>query len=180
MPENCNKLDMNYNINERNNERNNESNNESNNENNSNNELSGTKLMLVYCVYHGECYLRECSIEDCGNYVVPLNYKAPCSKDSGVCDETDLYNMGILNFDEDKETNTVTIKIIQDIRLYYEKFVNGTEFSDFYNKHTEFITDEYGNEIVYKNNNLGEWFEYIQSNKKYFGNFLKKGETYFK
>ena len=159
---------MNYNINE------------NNNENNSNNGLNGNYLMLVYCVYHGECYLIECSIEDCGKYVVPLNYKAPCSKDSGVCDETDLYNMGILNFDEDKETNTVTIKIIQDIRLYYEKFVNGTEFSDFYNKHTEFITDEYGNEIVYKNNNLVEWFEYIQSNKKYFKDFLKKGEIYFK
>ena len=169
---------MNYNINENNSENNSENN---NNENNSNNGLNGNYLMLVYCVYHGECYLRKCSsIEDCEKYEVPLNYKAPCSKDLGVCDETDLYNMGILNFDEDKETNTVTIKIIQDIRLYYEKFVNGTEFSDFYNKHTEFITDEYGNEIVYKNNNLGEWFEYIQSNKKYFGNFLKKGETYFK
>ena len=28
------------------------------------------------------------------------------------------------------------------------KFVNGTEFSDFYNKDTETITDEYGNEIA--------------------------------
>ena len=88
--------------------------------------------------------------------------------------------MGILNFYEDKETNTVTINIIQDIKLYYEKFVNGTDFSDFYNEHTEFITDEYGNEIVYKNNNLVEWFEYIQSNIRDFGNFLNKGETYFK
>ena len=168
MPENCNKLAMNYNINE------------NNNENNINNELYGINLMLVYCVYHGACYLRKCSKAECEKYEVPLNYKAPCSKDSGVCDETDLYNMGILNFDEDKETNTVTINIIQDIRLYYEKFVNGTEFSDFYNKHTEFITDEYGNEIVYKNNNLVEWFEYIQSNIKDFGNFLNKGETFFK
>ena len=53
MPENCNKLDMYYNINE------------NNNENNINNELYGINLMLVYCVYHGECYLRKCSIEDC-------------------------------------------------------------------------------------------------------------------
>jgi hypothetical protein len=168
MPEICNKLNMNNNINER------------NNENYINNELYGINLMLVYCVYHGECYIRKCSIEDCEKYEVPLKYKAPHAKYLGVCDETDLYNMGILNFYEDKETNTVTIKIIQKIRIDYTKFVNGTEFSDFYNKHTEFITDEYGNEIVYKNNNLVEWFEYIQSNIRDFGNFLNKGETYFK
>jgi len=167
MPEIYNKLNMNNNINK------------SKNENYSNNELYGINLMLVYCVYHGECYIRKCSIEDCEKYEVPLKYKAPHAKHLGVCDETDLYNMGILNFYEDKETNTVTIKIIQKIRIDYTKFVNGTEFSDFYNKHTESITDEYGNEIVYKNNNLVEWLEYIQSNKAYFGNFLNEGETFF-
>ena len=160
----------------------NNSNNENKNKNENyiNNELYGTNLMLVYCVYHGECYLRKCSIEDCEKYEVPLKYKPPHVNYLDICDETDLYNMGVLNFYEDKETNTVTITIIQDIRLYYEKFVNGTDFSDFYNKHTDFITDEYGNEIMYKNNNLVEWFEYIQSNIRDFGNFLNKGETYFK
>ena len=59
------------------------------------------------------------------------------------------------------------------------KFANGTEFSDFYNKDTDTITDECGNEIHYKNNNLIEWFEYIQSNKADFGNFLNEGESFF-
>ena len=167
MPENCNKLDMYYNINE------------NNNENNINNELYGINLMLVYCVYHGECYLRKCSIEDCEKYEVPLNYKAPHSKDLGVCDETDLYNMGSFNFYENKETNNIDIIVIQKIRIDYTKFANGTEFSDFYNKDTDTITDECGNEIHYKNNNLIEWFEYIQSNKADFGNFLNEGETFF-
>ena len=86
------------------------------NENYIKNELYGTSLMLVYCVYHGACYLRKCSKAECEKYEVPLNYKAPHAKHLGVCDETDLYNMGILNFYEDKETNTVTINIIQDIK----------------------------------------------------------------
>ena len=153
--------------------------NEIKNENYIKNELYGINLMLVYCVYHGECYLRKCSIEECEHYEVPLKYEAPHSKHLGVCDDTDLYNMGILNFYEDKETNKVDITIIQDIRLYYDKFVNGTQFNNFYNKYIETITDEYGNKITYKNNKLAEWFEYIQSNITDFGDFLYEGETFF-
>ena len=33
--------------------------NKSLNENYNKDELYGTNLMLVYCVYHGECYLRK-------------------------------------------------------------------------------------------------------------------------
>ena len=70
------------------------------NENSIKNELYGTNLMLVYCVYHGACYLRKCSKAECEKYEVPLNYKAPHAKHLSVCDETDLYNMGSFNFYE--------------------------------------------------------------------------------
>ena len=60
--------------------------------------LYGTNLMLVYCVYHGACYLRKCSKAECEKYEVPLNYKAPHAKHLSVCDETDLYNMGSFKF----------------------------------------------------------------------------------
>ena len=153
--------------------------NKSLNENYNKDELYGTNLMLVYCVYHGVCYLRKCSKTECEKYEVPLKYKAPHSKHLGVCDETDLYNMGSFNFYENKETNIIDILVIQKIRIDYTKFANGTEFSDFYNKDTDTITDECGNEIHYKNNNLIEWFEYIQSNKADFGDFLNEGESFF-
>jgi hypothetical protein len=146
-----------------------------------NNELYGTNLMLVYCKIHDSCYLRQSSSEDCNNYACLLTYKPPHTKYelANVCDYTDLYNMGIFNFYENKETNKVDITIIEDVRIDYGRFGNVTQFIDFYNKNTESITDECGNEIVYKNNNLAEWFEYIQDNQTDFGQFLNKGETFF-
>lgn len=161
----------------------NSDNNQSKNKNYINNELYGTNLMLVYCVVHGECYLRQCTIEETyNNHYCLLPYKPPHTnyKLANVCDETDLYNMGIINFYENEDSNEVEIRIVQDIRLDYDRFVNGTEFIHFYNKDTEFITDTYGNEIVYKNNNLAEWFDYIQSNQTDLGQFLNKGELFIR
>ena len=60
--------------------------NKSLNENYNKDELYGTNLMLVYCVYHGVCYLRKCSKTECEKYEVPLKYKAPHAKHLGVCD----------------------------------------------------------------------------------------------
>ena len=152
------------------------------NENYNDDELYGIDLMLVYCNIHDECYLRKSTSEDYDNYACLLTYKPLHTKYklASVCDYTDLYNMGIFNFYEDKKTNKVDITIIEDVRINYSKFGNVIQFSDFYNKNTESITDGDGNEITYKNNNLAEWFEYIQSNQTDFGQFLNKGEIFIR
>ena len=155
--------------------------NESKNSNTINNKLHGTKLMLVYCNIHDECYLKKCSNEDYERYEILLTYKPPHTKYelSNVCDVTDLYNMGIFNFYEDKKTNKVDITIIEDVRIDYSKFGNVTRFNDFYGDYTSTITDEYGDEIFYKNNNLAIWFNYIEENRINYQTFLEKGELFF-
>lgn len=160
----------------------NSDNNQSKNKNYIKNELHGTYLMLVYCVCHGECYLRQCTIEekDFDNDNCLLTYKPPHTNYelANRCDYTDLYNMGIINFYENEDSSEVELRIIKDIRLDYDRFCNGTEFIHFYNKYKDTITDAYGNEIVYKNNNLAEWFEYIEANKVEYGPFLEEGEFF--
>jgi len=153
--------------------------NERKNTNNIKNELYGINLMLVYCVYHSECYIRQCSIEDCEKYEVPLKYEAPHAKHLGVCDETDLYNMGIFNFNENEDTNKVQITILQDVRIDYGKFGNLTRFNDFYNEYIDTITDEIGNEVYYKNNNLAQWFNSIEVHKLDDEVFLREGEIFY-
>ena len=149
---------------------------------NENNKLYGISLMLVYCKIHDACYLMKCTSKNNNTDEVPLTYKPPHTHTkyelANVCDETDLYNMGIFNFYEDKETNKVDITIISDVRIDYSKFGNVVSFNDFYNEYTNTITDEDGNKIHYKNNNLATWFNYIEETIIDYQIFLEEGETF--
>lgn len=153
--------------------------NENKNYNIINNELYGINFMLVYCKIHDACYLMRCSNKNIDK--VLLTYKPPHTKYqlANVCDETDLYNMGIFNFYEDKETNKVDITIIKDVRINYSKFGNMVKFNDFYNQYTNTITDECGNELYFTNTNLAIWFNYIEENRINYETFLRESETFF-
>ena len=69
--------------------------------------------------------------------------------------------------------------LIEYVRIDYSKFGNVTRFNDFYGDYTSTITDEYGDEIFYKNNNLAIWFNYIEENRINYQTFLEKGELFF-
>ena len=65
------------------------------------------------------------------------------------------------------------------IALGYRGDVIKDYFLNYHSRLDDISVNLRSKEINYKNNNLIEWFEYIQSNKADFGNFLNEGESFF-
>ena len=147
------------------------------NENKTKDQVYGDNLMLVWCKNHEACYLIKCNDKECEIDEIPPNYIPRHATPDYLecrCEHIDWYNMGIINIIENEDKTKAQITIIKDTQIDLNRFGSpDTQFKDFYNENTTFITDIAGNEIEYKNENLAEWFDYIQNNKLPYDQVLK-------